>query len=168
MISINIISDKNSNVCKAFADLIESKKHKVFIFVGTNRHTWDSLGPMTGSLILEFYEQEGENYSIYGSLDEPLNLHVVNKKYKEIVEKHGKDSIYIVVDAALARNDNYHKCIAIRKGGLVPGKGFGADGESIGDYSIYYFIKKDDLSNKDISNPFKAAKELKYIFEMII
>lgn len=73
----------------------------VIICVGTNRYTWDSLGPMVGTRLTERFEGN-RNVHLYGTLDQPVHALNLQKTIAHISKTH-KQAYMIAVDAALGQ-----------------------------------------------------------------
>ena len=98
----------------------------IFLCVGTNLLTGDSLGPLIGS-----YLKDHGYTNVVGSFDDPV--HALN--LNETIEKLTKGKRIIAIDASLgSRMDIGRFCI--RMGAILPGKGVGKDLPAIGDYAI--------------------------------
>ncbi|MDD9266981.1 spore protease YyaC [Paenibacillus sp. GCM10023248] len=73
----------------------------VIICVGTNRYTWDSLGPMVGTRLSERFEGH-RHVHLYGTLDQPVHALNLQKTIAHISKTH-KQAYMIAVDAALGQ-----------------------------------------------------------------
>lgn len=73
----------------------------VIVCVGTNRYTWDALGPMVGSRLSERFEGN-RNIQIYGTLENPVHALNLQKTIAHISKLHSKAYI-IAVDACLGQ-----------------------------------------------------------------
>lgn len=103
----------------------------VFICIGTDRSTGDSLGPLVG------YKLTGMNYSnvyVYGNLDEPVHAKNLNETVKKIYAEHVKPFI-VAIDACLGKIENVG-CLCIGKGSIKPGSGVKKELLPIGDMYI--------------------------------
>ena len=78
------------------------RRQVVFLCIGTDRSTGDSLGPLIGSRL----EAEGiGDMVVIGTLEHPV--HAVNlDRTLEHIEEHYPDAIIIAVDAAVGRWDH--------------------------------------------------------------
>lgn len=128
----------------------------VFVCIGTDRSTGDSLAPFVGTYL------KGLGYTnIYGTLDDPV--HALN--LKDTVENLPKDKKVIAIDAALGKESSVGN-IDIVNGSIKPGAGVGKDLISVGDYSISgvvnvggfmeYFV----LQNTRLSRVVQMAKDI--------
>jgi putative sporulation protein YyaC len=98
----------------------------VFICVGTDRSTGDSLGPMIGTALKE------KGYNVMGTLAEPV--HAMN--LGETVESLPSDKLIVAVDACLGQLSSVGKMF-YRTGSLKPGAGVNKKLPEVGDYTIY-------------------------------
>src|SRR4051794_9429675 len=53
----------------------------VFVCIGTDRSTGDSLGPLVGSFL---EEKDISSFHVYGTLDEPIHAVNLNDRLREI------------------------------------------------------------------------------------
>lgn len=90
----------------------------VFICIGTDRSTGDSLGPLIGTLLSE---KNISPFHVYGTLDDPIHALNLENKLKEIHEKHQNPYI-IGIDACLGRMKSVG-VIQIGDGPVKPGSG---------------------------------------------
>lgn len=111
--------------------IIKQKRPIVFICIGTDRSTGDSLGPLVGEKLK--YMIQNEVY-IYGNLKEPVHAKNLNSTLDEINCKFNNPFI-IAIDACLGDLDNVGK-IYIDKKPLLPGIAVNKNLPPIGDISI--------------------------------
>ncbi|MDL4840938.1 spore protease YyaC [Aquibacillus rhizosphaerae] len=76
-----------------------SNRDVVIICIGTDRSTGDCLGPLTGTLLTE---RKNENFSVYGTLDNPIHAVNMEQRLDEIKMKHNEPFI-IAIDACLGK-----------------------------------------------------------------
>ncbi len=103
----------------------------VFICIGTDRSTGDSLGPLIGSLL---EEKRLQSFFVYGTLDEPIHAVNLEERLKEIHRKHANPYI-IGVDACLGRTKNVG-VIQVGNGPVKPGAGVNKELPAVGDIHI--------------------------------
>lgn len=103
----------------------------VFICIGTDRSTGDSLGPLIGSLL---EEKKLQSFFVYGTLDEPIHAVNLEERLKEIHMKHANPYI-IGVDACLGRTKNVG-VIQVGNGPVKPGAGVNKELPAVGDIHI--------------------------------
>lgn len=108
-----------------------TKRQIVFVCIGTDRSTGDSLGPLVGTLL----EEKGiRSFYVYGTLDEPIHAVNLSEKLKEIHAKH--DDPYIIgIDACLGRIKNVG-VIQLGNGPVKPGAGVNKELPAVGDIHI--------------------------------
>lgn len=98
----------------------------VFVCIGTDRSTGDSLGPYVGTLLTKL------GYTnVIGTLDEPC--HAAN--LGELVTAIPLEKTVIAIDAVLGSLQSVELILA-QQGSLKPGGAIGKDLPPIGDYSI--------------------------------
>ncbi|WML42466.1 spore protease YyaC [Neobacillus sp. PS3-40] len=103
----------------------------VFVCIGTDRSTGDSLGPLIGTLL---EEKNIPSFFIYGTLDDPIHAVNLAEKLKEIKEKHFHPFI-IGIDACLGRVKNVGM-IEIGDGPVKPGAGVNKELPPVGNIHI--------------------------------
>lgn len=111
--------------------VIKQKRPIVFICIGTDRSTGDSLGPLVGEKLK--YIIQNEVY-IYGNLKEPVHAKNLSLILDEINCKFNNPFI-IAIDACLGDLDNVGK-IYIDKKPLLPGIAVNKNLPPVGDISI--------------------------------
>ncbi|OZM56576.1 spore protease YyaC [Lottiidibacillus patelloidae] len=120
-------------VANALFSLISSKHKKniVFVCIGTDRSTGDSLGPLVGT---KLKQKSVIPYHVYGTLEQPIHAVNLEESYKKIKEKH-PTAIIIAIDACLGRFKSVGY-ITIGKGAIKPGAGVHKTLPSVGDIYI--------------------------------
>ena len=106
-------------------------KSIVFVCIGTDRSTGDSLGPLIG------YKISGltlKNIFVHGSLDKPVHAKNLDEIMGVINQKYFKPFI-IAIDACLGRMDHVGY-ITIGEGPLKPGSGVNKDLTPVGHINI--------------------------------
>lgn len=103
----------------------------IFICIGTDRSTGDSLGPLIGTLLSE---KNISPFHVYGTLDEPIHALNLDGKLKEIQEKH-KNPYIIGIDACLGRMKSVG-IIQIGDGPVKPGSGVKKELPPVGNIHI--------------------------------
>jgi putative sporulation protein YyaC len=98
----------------------------VFVCIGTDRLTGDSLGPLVGIFLCELgYE------NVIGTINDPVHAVNLHERLREI--ESGK--IVIAIDASLGGVDSVGTYSVIH-GSIKPGAGLNKDLGEVGDYSI--------------------------------
>ena len=132
------INNKNAlfRMCEILLKKIQQSmllgyKSVVFLCIGTDRSTGDSLGPLIG---YKLNNMDYINVNVYGTLDEPVHAKNLNKVLKEINIKE-KNPYIIAIDASLG-SVNHVGYITIGNGPLKPGSGVNKDLPEVGDMHI--------------------------------
>ncbi|WML58280.1 spore protease YyaC [Neobacillus sp. PS2-9] len=108
-----------------------TKRPIVFICIGTDRSTGDSLGPLVGTLL---EEKNLKAFHVYGTLDDPIHAVNLAEKLKEIQAKY-VDPYIIGIDACLGRIKNVG-VIQVGTGPVKPGAGVNKELPAVGDIHI--------------------------------
>ncbi|MCM3664455.1 spore protease YyaC [Mesobacillus subterraneus] len=103
----------------------------VFVCIGTDRSTGDSLGPLIGTLL---QEKDIAPYHVYGTLDDPIHAVNMEEKLAEIKQKHFNPFI-IGIDACLGRLKSVGS-IQVGNGPVKPGAGVNKDLPEVGNMHI--------------------------------
>lgn len=129
--SPNAFSDIRDYLYQELKPIIKCKRPILFLCIGSDRSTGDSLGPLVGYK-LKFLSRN--NIYVYGSLESPIhskNLHTILQRIEE-----NFDNPYIIgIDACLGSFQNIGK-IFIDKKPLLPGLAVNKDLPPIGEMSI--------------------------------
>jgi len=99
----------------------------VFVCIGTDRSTGDSLGPLIGTLL---EDKRLSSFFIYGTLENPIHAVNLEEKLAEIKKKHFNPFI-IGIDACLGRLKSVG-CIEIGEGPVKPGAGVNKELPAVG------------------------------------
>jgi putative sporulation protein YyaC len=110
---------------------ITTNRPIVFVCIGTDRSTGDSLGPLVGTLL---EERKIPSFYIYGTLDDPIHAMNLDEKLKEIKEKHFHPFI-IGIDACLGKMRSVG-VIEIGEGPVKPGAGVNKELPAVGHIHI--------------------------------
>ena len=111
--------------------IIKDKRPIIFLCIGTDRSTGDSLGPLIGYK-LQFLKRK--NFYIYGSLENPVHSKNIETILQRIQENF-EDPFIIAVDASLGSFQNVGKII-IKKEPLIPGSALNKNLPPVGNMSI--------------------------------
>ena len=116
-------------------DIYTSKREIIFICVGTDRCTGDSLGPLVGYKSKNFFKNLSKlNIFIYGSLESPVHA----KNIVSIIDKiklSFKNPFIVAIDSCLGPINNIGK-VFINNTPLYPGLAVNKDLPPVGDLSI--------------------------------
>ncbi|MDQ1003032.1 putative sporulation protein YyaC [Neobacillus niacini] len=120
--------EKISNKLKEV--LSQTPKEIIFLCVGSDRSTGDSLGPLVGTMI------KGKNipFPVYGTLEEPVHALNIKNVLKEIHKKYGEAFIF-GIDASLG-DEGQIGYIFIREGPFIPGNAVNKVLPSVGNYHM--------------------------------
>lgn len=106
-------------------------KSIVFVCIGTDRSTGDSLGPLIGYKISDL---KYKNVFIHGNLDEPVHAKNLDQVMRRIFDTYQKPYV-IAIDACLGRMDHVG-CISIGEGAIKPGSGVNKELAPVGDMYV--------------------------------
>ena len=116
-------------------DIYTSKREIIFICVGTDRCTGDSLGSLVGYKSKNFFKSLSKlNIFIYGSLESPVHA----KNIVSIIDKiklSFKNPFIVAIDSCLGPINNIGK-VFINNTPLYPGLAVNKDLPPVGDLSI--------------------------------
>ncbi|MDI9480419.1 MAG: spore protease YyaC [Bacillota bacterium] len=108
----------------------DRSRETVFVCVGTDRATGDSLGPLVGTRLRSF----SPTINVYGTLQEPT--HATNMlQVLDVLQQKYNNPLIIAVDACLG---SYERVgfINIKKGSLKPGTALKKTLPEVGDFHI--------------------------------
>lgn len=103
----------------------------VFVCIGTDRSTGDSLGPLIGTLL---EEKNISPFHVYGTLDDPIHAVNMEEKLSQIKKKHFNPFI-IGIDACLGRLKSVGS-IQVGDGPVKPGAGVNKELPEVGNIHI--------------------------------
>lgn len=103
----------------------------VFLCIGSDRITGDSLGPLVGH---HLSKRNLSHAYIYGTLNHPVHALNLNKTVEELKQQH-PHSLTIAIDASLGTKKHLG-FLTIAQGALEPGLGVRKKLLSVGDISI--------------------------------
>lgn len=107
-------------------------KNIVFLCIGSDRATGDSLGPIIGYKLSKYIHQP--KFHIYGTLEKPVHAKNLKDTVAMIHQKHS-DAFIIAIDASLGKSDHIGY-ITLGEGPLKPGAGVNKDLPEVGDLFI--------------------------------
>lgn len=110
----------------------KGKKNGVlFLCIGTDRSTGDSLGPLIG---YKLKQKRLKRVEILGTLERPV--HAMNlETYQAILKLNYPDHVVVAVDASVGNIENIG-CVTLGKGALKPGLGVSKELRAVGDIFI--------------------------------
>ncbi|WP_250278055.1 spore protease YyaC [[Clostridium] colinum] len=110
----------------------------IFLCIGSDRTTGDSLGPLVGYKLSKLPLKN--NIFIYGTLDSPVHAKNLKETIKNIYSTH-KNPILIAIDASLGDKE-YINYISLGEGSIKPGAGINKNLPSVGDIYIKGIVNK--------------------------
>ena len=102
----------------------------IFLCIGTDRVTGDSLGPLVGHRL----RSSNNNFNIYGTLAHPVHAINLIDTMEHIYENH-TDPYIIAIDASLGTKEHIGY-VTLKQGSLKPGQGIAKNLPEIGNLSI--------------------------------
>ncbi len=109
----------------------QGKGGVIFLCIGTDRSTGDSLGPLVG------YKLRGKRLrraAVIGTLERPV--HAMNLDlYVRYIRLHYPDCVVVAIDASVGSPDHVGFA-TLGRGALQPGLGVSKELEAVGDISI--------------------------------
>lgn len=124
------------NVARALFRLVGNKL-PVFVCVGTDAVSGDSLGPLVGTILSE--SLKGETY-VFGTLGCPVTALDVND-VTEFVKKVYPSAVVVAVDAALGKKEEVGT-IKIADAPIKPGLGVNKNLKEVGDVSVIGVVEE--------------------------
>ena len=117
------------------ADVYKSNREIIFICIGTDRCTGDSLGPLIGYKSKKFFKSLSQHsIFIYGTLESPIH----SKNLVDIISKIKsafKNPYIVAIDSCLGSINNIGKVFIDRKP-ILPGLAVNKELPPVGDLSI--------------------------------
>lgn len=129
--------EKNSTIqvrdilCSELYPIIKSERPIVFLCIGTDRSTGDSLGPLVGDKLKFLIRNK---IHLYGNLEYPVHAKNLCETIEEIKLQFTNPFI-VAIDACLGSIQNVGKVFIERKA-LTPGAAMNKDLPAVGDLSI--------------------------------
>lgn len=110
----------------------EKRKTEIlFLCIGTDRSTGDSLGPLIG---YKLKEKGMRNARVLGTLEEPVHAMNLEPCMEQLREKC-PDALVVAVDASVGSADHVGY-VTLGRGPLKPGLGVSKDLDAVGDLFI--------------------------------
>ena len=128
---INSIFTFSDILSEIIASVTNENRPIVFLCIGTDRSTGDSLGPLVGEK-LKFLNRN--NLVFYGNLENPVHAKNLRDTIDEIYSTYNSPFI-IAIDACLGNLQNVGK-VFIENKPILPGSAMKKDLPMIGDISI--------------------------------
>lgn len=109
----------------------QNKTGVVFLCIGTDRSTGDSLGPLIGYKLRQLRMRGA---AVFGTLDRPV--HAMNlEEYVSVLKKCYREDLIVAVDASVGSRDHVG-FVTLGKGSLKPGLGVSKELKAVGDIFI--------------------------------
>ncbi|KIR02381.1 Spore protease GPR related protein [Lachnospiraceae bacterium TWA4] len=106
-----------------------SKEKILFVCIGSDRSTGDSLGPFVGSMLSKRW-----GLKVLGTLNQPV--HAMNLlEYMQTIKERYADYLIVAIDASIGKKEHLSQ-ITLSKGAIRPGLGVNKELASIGDIAI--------------------------------
>ncbi|MDR5658894.1 spore protease YyaC [Serpentinicella sp. ANB-PHB4] len=105
----------------------------IFLCIGSDRSTGDSLGPLIGYK-LEKHLSQYTHIKILGTLDRPVHAKNLEETIQHIYSSYNNPFV-IAIDACLGKMDRVG-CVTVNHGPLKPGTGVNKELPSVGDIHI--------------------------------
>lgn len=118
-------------LCEELYPIIKENRPIVFLCIGTDRSTGDSMGPLVGDK-LRFLVRD--KIYLYGNLEYPIHAKNLEDTIKEINIEHTNPFV-VAIDACLGSIQNVGKIFVERKP-LTPGAAMNKALPPVGDLSI--------------------------------
>lgn len=103
----------------------------LFLCIGSEKISGDSLGPMVGTLLKEKHKVP---YPVIGTEEHPVNGVNIGR-YKEHIKKYFPTHKIVAIDAALGEKTDLFQ-VRFREGGVKAGGAIGANNTLIGDIGV--------------------------------
>ena len=116
---------------KCIADHKGDWTELIFICIGTDRITGDSLGPYVGYCLSGCPRIHGQ---IYGTLERPIHALNLEKAMEEITRQH-PHGLYVAIDASLGTKKHLG-FVTVANGALYPGAGVQKELPPVGHIAI--------------------------------
>lgn len=113
-------------------EMLRRRKRKlVFLCIGTDRSTGDSLGPLIG---YKLKQEHRRGTLVFGTLERPV--HAVNlEHYVQVLKQGYPDALVVAVDASVG-DENHVGYVTLGRGALKPGLGVCKELHAVGDLFI--------------------------------
>lgn len=109
----------------------KGKDGVMFLCIGTDRSTGDSLGPLIGH---KLRRRRLKRAAVIGTLERPV--HAMNlDMYAEYIRMHYPDYVIVAIDASVGSSDHVGFA-TLGRGALRPGLGVSKKLDAVGDISI--------------------------------
>ena len=138
----------SSRVISTLQKAERKRKPPVVVCVGSDLAIGDSLGPITGSMLL--YKTQGLGAFIYGTLAAPVTAKEIKYMQTFLKETHA-DSPVLAVDAAVGEKGDIG-IIRITDSPLLPGAGANKKLGALGNLSMIGIVAEKSFNNYGLLN----------------
>ena len=111
--------------------IMSGHKSIVFVCIGTDRSTGDSLGPLIG---YKLNNLKCRNIFVFGNLDSPVHAKNLGEVMSRIHSEYGNPFI-VAIDACLGKMEHVG-CVTVGEGSIKPGSGVNKDLAPVGNIHI--------------------------------
>lgn len=127
----NLITNFSNYLSCELATSLRANKDIIFLCIGTDRSTGDSLGPLVGHKLWTLLK---DKFLVLGNLQNPV--HAKNlRETMDFIKSNYKNPFIIAIDACLGNVKNIGN-IVIENGPLLPGSAMNKNLPGVGDLSI--------------------------------
>ncbi len=109
----------------------EKKERLLYLCIGSDRSTGDSLGPLIGHMLTR---SRKESPAVLGTLRRPVHAVNLEEAIRKIQEDYA-DAVVVAIDASVGAKDHVG-CITLSKGAIKPGLGVSKDLTAVGHIAI--------------------------------
>lgn len=110
---------------------LTGKRDMVFLCIGTDRSTGDSLGPLIG---YKLKQMQIPGAAVFGTLEQPV--HAMNlEQYLEVLRVCYANALIVAVDASVGSREHVG-FVTLGRGALKPGLGVRKELKAVGDIFI--------------------------------
>lgn len=156
---IKYISIQEPNIINILTQTIKQKikgKSNINIFcICTNKYLWDSIGPLTGSMLRRFPEMD--NIKVIGTMDDAAHGMNMYDRLKEL----DNDAFVIAVDVCVGVKI---KTIGVSNNPIEPRKALGDGICKVGDLSLLGILFSHDELNMFMANKLNVNEYLSEIY----
>lgn len=147
-----------SEIARAIFDIRkEGGEPPVFLCIGTDKVTGDSLGPLVGHLLTVRHNIDA---FVYGTLSAPVTAKNLIFSHLFIRAMHPTSRL-VAIDAALGRPDDIG-LVKVYKGGVMPGSATNKNLPLVGDLSIMGIVNTAGIHDYMLLN----STRLNIVYEM--
>lgn len=160
---IDIYNDENKS---ELAEVLASKKSKVYVCIGTEKVFADSLGPRVGTLL---NENMSNALTVYGMRGRNITAENLVPCMNFVKKMHPNNTI-VVIDAAVGDKEQIGE-VQVSDGGIVPGAATNKNLPKVGDVSIVGIVAERGMADFYTSNSEKdllVSKVANFITQAIL